>query len=85
MVSAGEPIKVERIDLTVRIEKRLAAVLQDVAARQRTTVSGCLEEILPHTNDGVMPHTKSTVRFIQDLKRKHGIDYDTHGNYRFVE
>jgi hypothetical protein len=43
-----------------------------------------------HTNeplgDGVAsPHTKSQLRYIQELKKKHGIDYDSHGSYRFVE
>jgi hypothetical protein len=54
------------------------------------SLSSCLEEILLHTNeplgDGVAsPHTKSTLRYIQELKKKHGIDYDSHGSYRFVE
>jgi len=25
------------------------------------------------------------LRHIEELKRKHGIDYDTHASYRFVE
>jgi hypothetical protein len=33
----------------------------------------------------VGPHTQSDLAFIQTLKQKHGIDYDTHGSYRFVE
>lgn len=85
LLNAGDPITVQRIDLTVRIEKRLAALLEDLAAHKRMTVSSCLEEILLHTNDGVGPHAKSTLRFIEGLKRKHGIDYDSHGSYRFVE
>jgi hypothetical protein len=49
-----------------------------------------VEEILLHTNeplgDGVAsPHTKGQLEYIQKLKRKHGIDYDSHGSYRFVE
>ena len=36
--------------------------------------------------DGVAsPHTKSDLRYIQELKHKHGIDYDSHASYRFVE
>src|SRR6267142_2258704 len=31
------------------------------------------------------PHTKRTLRYIQELKKKHGIDYDSHASYRFVE
>ena len=48
-------------------------------------------QILLHTNDQLgdsgkpSPHTKAQLRHIQQLKKKHGIDYDSHGSYRFVE
>jgi catechol 2,3-dioxygenase-like lactoylglutathione lyase family enzyme len=81
----GEPINIERVDVPVRLEKRLAGLLEDLAKHKRMSVNSCLEEILLHTNDGVEPHTKMTVAYIQELKKKHGIDYDSHGSYRFVE
>jgi catechol 2,3-dioxygenase-like lactoylglutathione lyase family enzyme len=83
--SVGPAIGIERVDVPVRLEKRLAALLYDLAAHKRMSVSSCLEEILLHTNEGVGPHTKATLRHIEELKRKHGIDYDSHGSYRFVE
>jgi catechol 2,3-dioxygenase-like lactoylglutathione lyase family enzyme len=88
--TGGEPIEIERVDVPVRLEKRLAAALQDLARHKRMSLSSCLEETLLHTfeplGDGVAsPHTKSDLRYIQELKRKHGIDYDSHGSYRFVE
>jgi hypothetical protein len=33
----------------------------------------------------VGPHTTSQLKYIEELKKKHGIDYDSHGSYRFVE
>jgi catechol 2,3-dioxygenase-like lactoylglutathione lyase family enzyme len=81
----GPPIKIERVDVPVRMEKRLAGLLKDLAEHKRMSVNSCLEEILLHTNDGVGPHTESTLRFIQELKKKYEIDYDSHGSYRFVE
>jgi uncharacterized glyoxalase superfamily protein PhnB len=88
--NTGPALKIERVDVPVRLEKRLAALLQDLADHKRMTVNSCLEEILLHTceplGDGVAsPHTKRTLRYIQELKKKHGIDYDSHGSYRFVE
>jgi uncharacterized glyoxalase superfamily protein PhnB len=88
--NAGDPIAIERVEVPVRLEKRLAALLHDLAAHKRMSLSSCLEEILLHTNeplgDGVAsPHTRTQLRYIQELKRKHGIDYDSHGSYRFVE
>jgi len=85
LYNAGPPIEIERVEVPVRLEKRLAALLHDLAAHKRMTVNSCLEETLLHTLDGVGPHTKSQLRHIEQLKRKHGIEYDSHGSYRFVE
>jgi len=54
------------------------------------TLDSCLEEIVLHTceplGDGVAsPHSARTLRHIAELKHKHGIDYDSHASYRFVE
>src|SRR5262245_6100518 len=77
--SVGEPIEIERVDVPVRLEKRLAALLTDLAAYKRMDVSSCLEEILLHTNDQLgdtgnvpSPHSKAQLRYIQELKKKHG-------------
>ena len=88
--SVGPSIPIERVELPVRLEKRLAAALIDLAAWKRMSLTSCLEETLLHTfeplGDGVAsPHTKRDLRYIQELKKKHGIDYDSHGSYRFVE
>jgi uncharacterized glyoxalase superfamily protein PhnB len=90
--STGEPVEIERVDVPVRLERRLAGLLADLAEHKKMTVDEALEEILLHTSEplenfrGVAsPHTRTTLRYIQELKRKHGIDYDTHAGYRFVE
>ncbi len=85
LLNAGPPLRIERVPVAVRLEKRLAALLQDLADHKRMSVDSCLEEMLLHTNDGVGPHTKTTLRYIKELKKKHGIDYDSHASYRFVE
>jgi len=89
-VLEGPPVEMERVDVPLRLEKRVAAPLRDLAAHKRMSLNSCLEETLLHTfvqtGDGVAsPHTKRTLRHIQELKTKHGIDYDTHASYRFVE
>jgi len=54
-------------------------------------VSSCLEEMILHSFERVgddasaSPHTKNTFRYIEELKKKHGLDYDAHASYRFVE
>lgn len=85
LFNAGPGLEIERVDVPVRLEKRLAALLHDLAQYKRMTLSSCLEETLLHTLEGVGPHTKTDLRQIQKLKEKHGIDYDSHASYRFVE
>jgi catechol 2,3-dioxygenase-like lactoylglutathione lyase family enzyme len=81
----GPPIEIERVDVVMRLETRLAALLRDLAEYKHMSLTSCLEETLLHTLDGVGPHTKADLRHIEKLKQKHGIDYDSHGSYRFVE
>jgi catechol 2,3-dioxygenase-like lactoylglutathione lyase family enzyme len=85
LYNTGTPLEIERVDVPVRLERRLAALLRDLAAHKRMSLESCLEETLLHTLDGVGPHTKGDLRHIQKLKDKHGIDYDSHASYRFVE
>ena len=85
LFNTGPSIVIDRVDVPVRLEKRLAALLQDLAAHKRMSVNSCLEEMLLHTNEGVGPHTQTTLRYIEELKKTHGIDYDSHASYRFVE
>jgi catechol 2,3-dioxygenase-like lactoylglutathione lyase family enzyme len=88
--STGDKIEIDRVDVPVRLEKRLAALLNDLAAYKKMSLTSCLEEILlhtcePHGDSVASPHTRTQLRHIQELKRKHGIDYDCHASYRFVE
>ena len=86
------PLEIERTDVPVRLEKRLAAVLSDLARAKGMTVGECLEETLLHTFEPLpdgenvpSPHTKAQLRLIGELRKKHGVDYDCHASYRFVE
>ncbi len=91
-IPATEPkVRIERAALETRIEKRLLALIEDLAARKRMTLGEMLEETLLHSFEEVpqggvaSPHSKKTLSEIQSLKEKHGIDYDTHASYRFME
>lgn len=91
-IPAREPkLPVERVTIEARIEKRLAALLDELAKHKGMTLGETLEETLLHTFEPVdrggvaSPHTARTLAAIQELKTKHGIDYDTHASYRFVE
>jgi catechol 2,3-dioxygenase-like lactoylglutathione lyase family enzyme len=88
----GDKIEIQRVDVPVRLEKRMARVLAELAEIKRQTIGETLEETLCHTweafPDGEnvpSPHTRRQLEQIRELKQKHGIDYDSHGSYRFVE
>jgi predicted enzyme related to lactoylglutathione lyase len=91
-IPSREPkLPVERVSVEARIEKRLAGLLGDLAAHKKMTVGEAIEEMMLHSfekvdRDGVAsPHTQWTHDVIGDLKKKHGIDFDCHANYRFEE
>jgi uncharacterized glyoxalase superfamily protein PhnB len=91
-VPATEPkIEVERVAVTVPLEKRLAALLNDLARQKRMTVGEVLEETILHSFEqeegggAASPHSKGTHRYIQLLKATHGIDYEAHDVYRFID
>ena len=84
-------LEIERVPIETRIEKRLAALLADLARHKNMTVGEMLEETFLHTFEKVpqggvaSPHTEKTLSYIEALKTKHGIDYGCHANYRFIE
>lgn len=91
-IMAREPkLAIERVPFETRIEKRLAALLRDLAEQKKMSIDEMVEETFLHTfekvsGEGVAsPHTEKTLACIQELKRKHGIDYDVHASYRFEE
>lgn len=69
--NVGPAVEIERVDVPMRLEKRLAALLQDLAEHKRMSLSSCLEEILLHTceqlGDGVAsPHTEASSDTFRD-------------------
>jgi hypothetical protein len=85
--------KVKRTAIEARLEERLARVLRDLANITNRSLGEVLEEALLHSFEAVpgvrgavaSPHTPATLELIEELKRKHSLDYDTHDNYRFTE
>lgn len=91
---SGDPIEIERVDPGIPLERRMLALLHDLAEHKRLTLSETLEEILLHSFEKIphgrsftvaSPHTERTLDFIAELKTKHGIDYEVHDSYRFAE
>lgn len=87
-------VAVERVQLGVRMEKRMVQVLKGLAEFKDMTLGQLLEEIVLHSfeaapgHEGEMcasPHGKKSLAAIVDLKRIYGMDYDAHVGYGFCE
>jgi catechol 2,3-dioxygenase-like lactoylglutathione lyase family enzyme len=86
---------VERRTIEARVETRLAGVLEELAGRLGFTLGQLLEDVVLHSferlegKDGhdcsAAPYTRKTFELIEELKRKHGVDYQAHASYGFVE
>lgn len=90
---AKKDFRIKRTSVEVRLEERLAAVLCGLASVTNRSVGEVLEETLLHSFEAMpgvpgavaSPHTPATLQLIEELKKKHGLDYETHHSYRFTE
>jgi hypothetical protein len=89
-----QPEVIERVQLGVRMEKRMVKVLKGLAEFEGVTLGQLLEKIVLHSfvpvpgEEGEMaasPHSKRALAAIGDLKRVYGMDYDVHGYRRFED
>lgn len=73
-MSKPEPIKVERVQTGVRMEKRLVKVLKGVAEYCDVTLGDLLEGICLHALEGKKPFEESTLEQIAVLKQVYGLE-----------
>ena len=85
---------VERVQLGVRVEKRLVKVLKGLAEFENVTLGQLLEKIVLHSfepvpgQEGEMaasPHGKRALTVIADLKRIYEMDFDAHAAKGFED
>jgi hypothetical protein len=91
---APRAVPVERVQLGVRMEKRLVKVLKALAELEGVTLGQLLEKIVLHSfepapgHEGELaasPHGRKALAAIEDLKRVYGMDFDAHTSKRFDE
>lgn len=94
MADTTETVSVERVQLGVRMEKRMVKVLKGLAEFNGITLGQLLENIVLHSfepvpgQEGEMaasPHGRRALEAIAGLKQIYGMDYDTHAFYQFKE
>jgi hypothetical protein len=85
---------VERVQLGVRMEKRMVKVLKGLAEFEGLTLGQLLEKIVLYSFAAVpgeegelaaSPHSKRALAAVTDLKRVYGMDYDLHRYRQFQD
>lgn len=79
------PIKVERVQTGVRIEKRMLKVLKGLAEYLDMTLGDLLEGIVLASFEGNSPFVPSTLRKVEQLKEVYGMEYGVEASHRMVE
>ncbi len=79
------PVRVDRVQTGVRLEKRLLKVLKALAEYHDLTLGDLLEGIVLHAFEGKSPFGKEAARLIADLRRVYGLDLDASASHRLTE
>ncbi|MFN0096758.1 MAG: hypothetical protein ACKVVT_18525 [Dehalococcoidia bacterium] len=89
-----ESTAVERVQLGVRMERRLVHVLKGLAEFEGLSLGQLLEKIVLHSFEPVpgdegescaSPHGKRALEAIAGLKKVYGLDYGAHSARSFAE
>ena len=83
---------IERVQLGVRMEKRMVKVLKGLAEFNNESLGQLLEKIVLHSFEpmpgeegewSASPHGKRALDALADLKRVYGMDYAVHAGRSF--
>jgi hypothetical protein len=80
-----EPIKIERVQTGVRMEKRLLKVLKAVAELKDLTLGDLLEGIVLHAFENKTPFSPETLKAIEKLKELYGLTLTADQSHTFEE
>lgn len=78
-------ISVERVQIGVRMEKRMVKVLKALAEYHDVSLGDLLEGIVLHAFENVTPFSEETLQRIAQLKQVYGMDYGVSASHRFSE
>jgi hypothetical protein len=87
-VSSGSdtpPLVVERVQLGVRMEKRMVKVLKALAEYLDLSLGDLLEGMVLHSFANTLAFNSTTLQRIEQLKQVYGMDYDAHVSHHLAE
>jgi hypothetical protein len=77
-------ITVERVQLGIRMEKRMIKVLKALAEATDMTLTELFEDVMLHALEGYSTFSDpKLLEDITDFKRLYGMNYGVHDSYRF--
>ena len=80
-----EPVRVQRVQSGVRIEKHLLKVLKALAEYLDMTLGDLLEGITLASFEGRSPFVATTLAKIEQLKEVYGMDYGAERSHRMID
>ena len=80
-----ERIPVERVQLGVRMEKRLVKVLKGLAEYHDISLGDLLEGIILHTFENKTPFSEDSLQRIAQLKEVYDMHYGASASHQFIE
>ena len=78
-------IPVERVQLGVRMEKRMVKVLKGLAEYHDLSLGDLLEGIVLHAFENKTPFREETLQRIAQLKDVYGMTYGASASHHFIE
>jgi hypothetical protein len=80
-------IEIERVQIGVRLEKRMVKVLKAVAEYFDVTLTDLIESIVLHSFEGggANAFTDDVIPKINEFKKIYRMDYGVHDNFQFSE
>ena len=78
-------IPVERVQIGVRIEKRMVKVLKGLAEYHDISLGDLLEGIVLHAFENMTPFSEETLQRIAQLKEVYSMNYGASASHRFIE
>ena len=78
-------IKIERVQLGVRMEKRLVKVLKAMAEYYDLSLGDLMEGIILHSMEGKRTFNEDSIKRIEQFKQIYGMDYDSSAAHNLTE
>ncbi len=82
--TSDDPIFGDRIQIGVKMEKRMVKVLKAIAEYHDVSLGEMLESLVLHAFEPSLPFDSETLQRVAQLKRVYGMEYDINAARRFT-